>query len=75
MLAQEDVNKVLTAVVQGMQRDVQDNDIRHAATRALLNALEFAHANFENENERNYLMQVICEGTQSTDERVRYVTV
>lgn len=50
------MNNVLTAVVHGMQRDEPDLDIRFAATHALLNALEFAHANFENQNERNYLM-------------------
>ena len=46
-------------------------NVRFAATHALLNALEFARANFENQNERNYLMQVICEGTQSSDDNVR----
>ena len=38
-------------------------DVRHAATVALLNALTFAHNNFSNAAERNYIMQVICEGT------------
>ncbi len=32
--------------------------VRLAATTALYNALEFAHTNFDNEQERNYLMQV-----------------
>ncbi len=45
--------------------------VRYAATVALYNALEFAHTNFENDNERNYLMQMVCEGTVSEDYRVR----
>lgn len=43
--------------VQGMQKNEQDNDVRLAATTALFNALEFAHSNFNNDSERNYLMQ------------------
>lgn len=58
----EKVNNILTAVVQGMTKEETDNSVRLAATRALYNALEFAHNNFSNERERNYLMQVICEG-------------
>jgi importin subunit beta-1 len=30
--------------------------------------LEFIKTNFDQEEERNYIMQVICEATQSTDE-------
>jgi importin subunit beta-1 len=45
------------AHVQGMQKNEQDNDVRLAATTALFNALEFAHSNFNNDSERNYLMQ------------------
>ena len=40
-----------------MQKNEQDNDVRLAATTALFNALEFAHSNFNNDSERNYLMQ------------------
>ena len=35
------------------------------------NALEFAETNFENDQERDYLMQVVCEGTMAPDVRVR----
>ncbi|CAI7747871.1 unnamed protein product [Closterium sp. NIES-54] len=70
-LAQEQVNSVLTAVVQGMNKTEPNNDIRLAATRALSNALEFAQTNFENEVERNYIMTVICEASLCPDMRVR----
>ena len=70
-LAQDQVNNVLTAVVQGMNKTETNNNIRLAATQALCNALEFAHTNFENEVERNYVMTVVCEATLCQDVRVR----
>ena len=54
-----------------MRKDETDDAVRLAATVALYNALEFAQTNFENADERNYLMQVICEGTIATNEKVR----
>lgn len=71
VLAQEQVNSVLTAVVQGMNTAESSNDVRLAATRALYNALDFAQSNFENDMERDYIMRVICEATLSPDVRVR----
>lgn len=71
VLSQQEINSVLTAVVQGMQKNEEEDSVRLAATEALYNALEFAHSNFSNESERNYLMQVICEGTKSNDVAVR----
>eukprot|EP00897_Mesotaenium_endlicherianum_P002367 jgi/Mesen1/2158/ME000152S01245 len=70
-LGQEQVNNVLTAVVQGMNKNETNNEVRLAATRSLYNALEFAQTNFENEMERNYIMTVVCEATLCQDTRVR----
>mmetsp|Transcript_8298 Transcript_8298/g.29142 ORF Transcript_8298/g.29142 Transcript_8298/m.29142 type:complete len:878 (-) Transcript_8298:27-2660(-) len=70
-LQQEQVNSMLTAVVQGMRKEEPDAAVRLAATEALLNALEFAAKNFENENERNYIMQCTCEATLCEAPRVR----
>lgn len=58
VLAPEQVNMILTAVVAGMRPEETNNDARLAATTALQNALEFASHNMENEQERNYIMQV-----------------
>jgi len=58
-------NEILTAVVQGARREEPSNDVQSAAITALLNSLEFIRDNFEREGERNYLMQVVCEATQS----------
>ncbi len=49
--------------LQGMRKEEGEVDVRHAATVALQNALTFAHNNFSNDGERNYVMQIICEGT------------
>ncbi|EIE27283.1 ARM repeat-containing protein [Coccomyxa subellipsoidea C-169] len=71
VLDQEQVNSILTAVVQGMRKEEPDVGVKHAATVALYNAIVFAQTNFENPEERNYLMQVICEGTIAADAKVR----
>lgn len=68
---QEHVNKILTAVVQGMNASEANNDVRLAATRALYNALGFAQANFNTDMERDYIMRVVCEATQSPEEKIR----
>ncbi|KAH9320615.1 hypothetical protein KI387_015254 [Taxus chinensis] len=75
-LAQDEVNSILTAVVQGMNSNSnspQDNngDVRLAATMALYNALDFAQSNFDNDMERDYIMRVVCEATLSPDIRIR----
>ncbi|KAF9596496.1 hypothetical protein IFM89_012227 [Coptis chinensis] len=58
-LGQDEVNSVLTAVVQGMTLADHGPEVRLAATRALYNALDFAQTNFENEMERNYIMKAL----------------
>ncbi|KAK7851989.1 importin subunit beta-1 [Quercus suber] len=68
---QDQVNKILTAVVQGMNASEGNNDVRLAATRALYNALGFAQANFSNDMERDYIMRVVCEATLSPELKIR----
>ncbi|EYU19659.1 hypothetical protein ABFS82_06G099600 [Erythranthe guttata] len=68
---QDQVNKILTAVVQGMNANEGSIDVRLAATRALYNALGFAQANFSNDMERDYIMRVVCEATLSTEVKIR----
>ncbi|XP_077216543.1 importin subunit beta-1-like [Tasmannia lanceolata] len=70
-LEQEQVNSILTAVVQGMNLAMHSADVRLAATRALYNALDFAQSNFENEMERNYIMKVVCETAISKEAEIR----
>lgn len=63
-------NAILTAVVQGARKEETNLDVRYAAIVALSDSLEFVRTNFENEGERNYIMQVICEATQAGDSRI-----
>lgn len=66
----EQSNQILTAIIHGMRSTEPSNNVRLAATQALLNSLEFTKANFDKENERNFIMEVVCEATQSNDMRI-----
>ncbi|KAL6581565.1 Importin subunit beta-1 [Orobanche minor] len=68
---QDQVNKMLTTVVQGMNANEDSTEVRLAATRALYNALGFAQANFSNDLERDYIMRVVCEATNSPEVKIR----
>merc|ERR1719447_1991801 len=54
-----------------MKKEETSEHVRHAATNALFNSLEFTRANFEKESERHYIMQVVCEASQSTNTQIR----
>lgn len=58
-------NEILTAVIQGARKEGGPLEVQLAALQALFNSLEFVKSNFEREGERNYIMQVVCEATQS----------
>ncbi|KAI9314920.1 armadillo-type protein [Dichotomocladium elegans] len=62
---QSQANDILAAVVEGARKEEQNQEVRLAAIRALNNSLEFVRDNFEREGERNFIMQVVCEATQS----------
>ncbi|KAL7418539.1 karyopherin Kap95 [Cryptotrichosporon argae] len=64
-------NEILTAVVQGARKEEPSMEIQSAAIHALYNSLEFIRDNFEREGERNYIMQVVCEATQSPSTAVK----
>ncbi|KAN0079574.1 Armadillo-type fold [Elaphomyces granulatus] len=64
-------NAILTAVVQGARRDEPNHDVRNSALTALGDAVDFIRSNMENEGERNYIMQVVCEATQAEDARIQ----
>ena len=71
LFMQESANEILTAIVHGMRRDETSNQVKLASTNALLNSLEFTRANFERDAERHFIMQVVCEATQSEDIQVK----
>ncbi|XP_047316427.1 importin subunit beta-1-like [Impatiens glandulifera] len=70
-LVQEEVNSILTAVVQGMSVGEYGPEVRLAATKALYNALDFAQTNFDNEMERNFIMKVVCETAVAKEPEIR----
>ncbi|XP_017043805.1 importin subunit beta [Drosophila ficusphila] len=63
-------NDVLTAIIHGMRKLEPSNHVRLAATTALHNSLEFTKSNFEKDMERNFIMEVVCEATQSQDSQI-----
>lgn len=63
-------NAILTAIIHGMRKNEPSNHVRLAATNALLNSLEFTKANFEKDSERNFIMEVVCEATQSAEVQI-----
>lgn len=63
-------NDILTAIVHGMRKDEPSDHVKLAATNALFNSLEFTKANFDKDSERHFIMQVVCEATQSQNTQV-----
>jgi len=64
-------NVILTALVYGMRKEETNDNVRLAATTAMLNSLEFTKNNFQNDSERHYIMQVVCEATQSSNLKIQ----
>lgn len=56
-------NEILTVIVHCMRKEETSDRVRLAATNALQNSLEFSKANFSNDNERHYIMQVRKDGS------------
>ena len=72
-----------------MRKEETNDNVRLAATTAMLNSLEFTKNNFQNDvramreasiecsfdsfeqSERHYIMQVVCEATQSTNLKIQ----
>jgi len=67
----QQANMVLTAIVHGMRKEEVNDEVRLAAVTAMLATLDFISSNMKNENERNFIMKVICENTQHNNEEVR----
>ncbi len=65
-------DNILTVIVQGMHMG-QTDSVRFAAANAMLNSLQFTRKNFEHTQERNEIMKVICEATQSKNTKIQVV--
>ena len=64
---EENINQILTAIMFCINLDREPSIIKLTAMKALSDSLEFATVNFARQTERNYIMQVVCEATQSKD--------
>ncbi|EGG14643.1 karyopherin beta 1 isoform 4 [Cavenderia fasciculata] len=62
-------DQILTVIIHGM-RDAS-NLVKHSATDALYNALEFVRHNFEKKEERDYIMKTIFETCGSTEPTIK----
>eukprot|EP01091_Cochliopodium_minus_P014483 TRINITY_DN491_c0_g1_i1.p1 TRINITY_DN491_c0_g1~~TRINITY_DN491_c0_g1_i1.p1 ORF type:complete len:855 (-),score=232.94 TRINITY_DN491_c0_g1_i1:60-2624(-) len=67
----QQANLILTAIVHGMRSEETNEEVRLAAITAMLGTLFFISNNMKNENERNFIMKVICENTQHSNENVK----
>lgn len=63
-------NAMLTTIVDGMQKTRPDN-IRFAAARALKNSIIFSQKNMTRKQERDTIMNNVCEATMSNEAKVR----
>jgi len=66
-------DQILTAICKGIRET--NNDTKVAGCIALYNALEFARPNMEREAERNFLMQVMCDGAANAEVGVRQASL
>lgn len=60
---------ILTAVGNGMS--TANEDVKYYATNALCNSMEFIHANMQQDNQRDYLVKIVCEAATGQTERTR----
>lgn len=56
---QDKSNEILTAIIQGMRKEEPSNNVKLAATNALLNSLEFTKANFDKEVGNGWLLMCV----------------
>lgn len=63
----EQSNGILIAIAQGVHSAEPLTQVRLTALNALIYSLLFIKKNFQNEGERNYIMQIVCEATQASD--------
>ena len=67
-LVERNIDQVLTCVMFGVSQDTEETVV--TGLQALLECLDCTAANFARQDERNYLMTVICNLTQSTSDQV-----
>lgn len=74
-LQTNDSDSILTAIVMHGMRQEERDDVKLAATTALLNSLEFTESNFRKEHERDAIMSAVCQTTQSPNSQIAVVAL
>jgi len=64
-------NMILTAIINAMRKEEPNERVRVAGGKALFNSLDFCRDQFDRTDERNYIMQVICEATQTHNTKLK----
>ena len=67
-LVERQVDQVLTGIMYGVTQEREDTVV--AALQALLECLDWTAGNFARQEERNYIMTVVCNLTQSARQEV-----
>jgi importin subunit beta-1 len=70
-----DSNHILNAIVLHGMKDDECDEVKLAATTALLNSLEFTETNFKAELERDHIMRAVCSATQSSNTQICVVAL
>lgn len=70
-LTKPQTDQILTAIAGNLSSDLVDLEIKLDAIKSLTYALRFAKANFENDQERQYLIGLLCASAQHRDARLR----
>jgi len=74
-ISSSDSNHILNAIVLHGMRDGEIDEVKLAATTALLNSLEFTETNFRQELERDHIMRAVCQATQSQNIQICVVAL
>lgn len=68
---QQHSNEVLTAIHSGMRPEETNNEIKHEATKALANALEFIKGNMDKPEDRRVIMGMVFDSLKCPEHKVR----
>lgn len=66
---------ILRTIMTGMDKDQPNNNIKFAAATAFLNSLEFIRGNFEKQDDRNFMMTVLCNATVCPDKKIKVIAL
>jgi importin subunit beta-1 len=75
VLSKEQGDMILTGICASLAPQETDFSVRTVAMQALLNSLKFYKANFENEEERRYIMSLLIQNLEQRDMNIRIITL